>query len=59
MYKNVNVKGLGQTTVQRIEDKAFIPFDPDNTDYQAYLVWLSEGNEPLPANNQPPTGASE
>jgi len=28
-----------------------IPFDPDNTDYQAYLKWVSEGNEPLPAEN--------
>ena len=27
-----------------------IPFDPDNTDYQAYLAWLAEGNEPLPAD---------
>ena len=27
-----------------------IPFDPANTDYQAYLKWLSEGNEPLPAD---------
>lgn len=26
-----------------------IPFDPDNTDYQAYLKWLEEGNTPLPA----------
>ena len=24
-------------------------FDPDNTDYQAYLRWLEEGNTPLPA----------
>ena len=21
-----------------------IPFDPDNTDYQAYLAWVAEGN---------------
>ena len=27
-----------------------IPLDPDNTDYQAYLAWLEEGNEPEPAD---------
>ena len=26
-------------------------FDPDNTDYQAYLKWLEEGNTPLPAES--------
>ena len=30
-----------------------IPFDPANRDYRIYLEWLSEGNEPLPAD-QPP-----
>jgi len=25
-----------------------IPFDPDNTDYQAYLAWVAEGNVPSP-----------
>ena len=38
------------TTVKRLTDNAFIPFDPANTDYQAYLRWLEEGNEPLPAD---------
>ena len=27
-----------------------IPFAPDNTDYQAYLKWVEEGNTPLPAD---------
>jgi hypothetical protein len=30
--------------------KYFIPLDEANTDYQAFLLWKSEGNEPLPAD---------
>ena len=37
-------------SVTRLSDMANIPFDPDNTDYQAFLLWKSEGNEPLPAD---------
>ena len=33
-----------------VETDLHIPFDPANTDYQAYLKWVSEGNTPLPAD---------
>jgi hypothetical protein len=37
-------------SVQRLSDSAFIPFDPANTDYQAYLKWVEDGGVPTPAD---------
>jgi hypothetical protein len=50
MYKKLTLKGVEKDMILRTTDGAHIPFDPANTDYQAYLKWLSEGNSPLPAD---------
>jgi hypothetical protein len=52
MYKLIK-NSLTQriNNVERLFDNASIPFDPANTDYQTYLKWVAEGNEPLPADD--------
>lgn len=40
---------INTNAILRVDDNAFIPFDPANTDYQQYLKWLEEGNTPEPA----------
>jgi hypothetical protein len=41
--------GTKNETIIR-SDGAQIPPDPKNTDYQSYLAWVEEGNEPSPAD---------
>jgi len=50
MYKLVKDWDGIVTRIRRLSDGAMIPLDPDNTDYQAYLAWVAEGNTPLPAD---------
>jgi hypothetical protein len=54
MYKLVNSIFTRQPCSVEIyvseNRKLCIPFDPDNTDYQAYLKWVAEGNTVLPAD---------
>ena len=53
MYKEtINVFGGEPQCVIRTADGACIPFDPANTDYQAYLAWVAEGNTPEPADEE-------
>jgi len=56
MYQNAQYIFAPETTTNstiRVDINgvtSFVPLDPDNTDYQAYLAWLAEGNTPLPAD---------
>jgi hypothetical protein len=50
MYKLTENPFGDPSSILRLEDNAFIPPDPANRDYQKYLAWLAEGNEPLPAD---------
>ena len=52
MYKQIkDINGnINNAIIRRVEDGANIPFDPDNTDYQAYLKWVEEGNTPEQAD---------
>lgn len=52
MYKQIkNLDGsISTTVIQRLSDKAFIPMDASNSDYQQYLLWLQAGNTPQPAS---------
>ena len=46
-YKNID-GSLNQNIIMRVVDGACIPADEANTDYQAFLAWLADGNTPNP-----------
>lgn len=43
MY-NIVTTSVGYKFIERISDKLSIPMSDDNSDYQEYLKWVSEGN---------------
>ena len=47
-YKLVKdtTQGEPSNLIIRLSDDAYIPKDEANTDYQAYLEWIAEGNTP-------------
>ena len=54
--KFTNLDGETDVMIIRIEDnsgnpdKAFIPVNEENIDYQEYLAWVAEGNTAEPAD---------
>jgi hypothetical protein len=56
MYRQTKDGNELLKAVIRVTDNStvssFIPFDPDNTDYQEYLKWLADGNTPEPADSE-------
>jgi len=50
MYKLINDPITGKLAcIQKLSNNVFIPINENNTDYQAYLKWVAEGNQPEPA----------
>ena len=50
MYKLYEV-GPNKSII-RLSDRACIPLDEANTDYQDYLEWVAKGNTPEPADEE-------
>jgi hypothetical protein len=51
----LNATGTQSNSVNKFVDNKqvlSVPLDQANTDYQAYLKWVAEGNTPLPAENE-------
>ena len=54
MAKKYKLKSLDtfgkQSSVIKVDTMTYIPYDEENADYQAYLLWVSEGNTADPAD---------
>jgi hypothetical protein len=44
----IGTTDINPNLIKRLPDNAYIPNDPENTDWQAYQAWLAAGNTPLP-----------
>lgn len=58
MYKLIKASAMmgGDDYIQRKEDGAFIPPEPANTDYQAFLKYQAEGGKVYGADEEVPDG---
>ena len=50
LHDALSQKDYGAVTVNNDGSMTSFLFDDNNSDYQAYLAWLAEGNVPWPAN---------
>ena len=50
LYKTSGSEVANAATTVGVEPQVSFLFDESNTDYQAYLKWVAEGNTPLPAD---------
>ena len=51
MYKIIKDPRTNEVcSIELVSANLSFPLNPDNTDYQAYLAWLAEGNTPEPAD---------
>jgi hypothetical protein len=57
LHKSSTVNAV--TAVQRLSDNAFIPFDPANTDYQAFLKHQAEGGKVYGADEEIPADGEQ
>ena len=55
MYKLFISESKNQFAL-KLSDNASIPFDPDNTDYQAFLKYKEEGGKVYDADEEVPSG---
>ena len=58
MYKQIKYFDgqISTHQVLRVADNTFIPFDPANVDYQAFLKYQSEGGKVYGADEEVPDG---
>ena len=55
-YKIVTQSLYGEQNVvyvNELDDGSNVCFERESSEYQQYLAWLAEGNEPLPADEPP------